>query len=403
MKDILNYSYSIKKYEIKRQTIENTSFLIVPVVLIKEGILNGSQGPIFYSAEAIQTFHHTWNKAPVSIGHPETGVCKQEELEKCIGYLWNVRYDNKEKALKGEIWFNENKLKNKDFKLYSKVMNGEPVEVSTGLTSPVENIEGTFNGASYIGKATILLPDHLAVLPNEQGACSLNDGCGIRNKKNLDENPDGSVESNTRKNTASTLTNGENEMDPKKKTCGCPDKITALINSKVFSDEHKQLLESIDNSVLDIILENNKAKEKAEKELETVQNSLKQKEDDLSSKEKELASKEEEIKNASSKNDSDVTFEALLNSAPAEIKESIETGLAMNKKAKTALIERITKHEGSQLSKSLLENKNLGELEAIASLLPKEKAVTFEGRVVGNASATTKVEALSVPSYNEQK
>jgi hypothetical protein len=38
-----------------------------------------------------------------------------------------------------------------------------------------------FNGVKYEGIARNLRPDHLAILPDDKGACSLEDGCGVNN------------------------------------------------------------------------------------------------------------------------------------------------------------------------------------------------------------------------------
>ena len=54
------------------------------------------------------------------------------------------------------------------------------MEVSTGLFSDDESIQGQWNDKKYIGIVRNHKPDHLALLPGGVGACSANDGCGIR-------------------------------------------------------------------------------------------------------------------------------------------------------------------------------------------------------------------------------
>ncbi len=398
---LLNYKrHSISSYKTRLEKIDNQEYIVVPVVLIKEGVLNGSNGPIFYSAESISSFHNSWNKMPVTLGHPPKGVSDPVTFSKSLGYVWNVFYDESTKSLKGEIWFDSEKLKNKHNNIYSKIMNGESIEVSTGLNSPVEVQAGSFNGKDYYAKTTYIIPDHLAVLLDEQGACSLEDGCGIRNKKNSkgDGSNDSSEEDNMRQDTAPTLTNGDKDMD-KNKTCGCSDKIAALLKNKAFSEDQKEILEKTENIILDKILNMEAEKEQLQKEIAEKNEAIKKKEESLKAK-------EEEIKNASSKKEEpkEVNFEQLLNSAPAPLKESIEAGLRIHNQSKQALIEKISNHKGSKLDKSLLEGKSLAELEGIASLIPaEEKTVSFEGRVF-NASyytANSEVEALPVPTFKK--
>ena len=55
---------------------------------------------------------------------------------------------------------------------------GEMMEVSTGLFSEIEPKPGVFKGRHYKGVVRNLRPDHLAILPDSIGACSIADGAG---------------------------------------------------------------------------------------------------------------------------------------------------------------------------------------------------------------------------------
>jgi hypothetical protein len=59
------------------------------------------------------------------------------------------------------------------------IANGVMLEVSTGLMLDMTADEGMFNNVKYKGKAVNHLPDHLALLPGEVGACSIKDGAGF--------------------------------------------------------------------------------------------------------------------------------------------------------------------------------------------------------------------------------
>jgi hypothetical protein len=52
------------------------------------------------------------------------------------------------------------------------------MEVSTGLFSNLEMVSGKYEGVPYNAIVRHIRPDHLALLPNEVGACSIDDGCG---------------------------------------------------------------------------------------------------------------------------------------------------------------------------------------------------------------------------------
>ena len=58
-------------------------------------------------------------------------------------------------------------------------MDGDIIEVSTGYFADKLDESGEFEGEEYDGVQINLRPDHLAILPNTIGACSVDDGCGF--------------------------------------------------------------------------------------------------------------------------------------------------------------------------------------------------------------------------------
>ena len=166
----------------RRATLAGRSYLVAPVTLIVPGVLNGSQGPLYYPPEETQKNVQAWNGMPLVLRHPKTSdgyvsARTPEVLDgQSLGVLLNVRYADK---LGGEAWFDEDRLKSADSSLYARVAAGQPVEMSTGLWTDNENTPGTYNGVSYVAVARNYRPDHLAVLPDGKGACSVQDGCGI--------------------------------------------------------------------------------------------------------------------------------------------------------------------------------------------------------------------------------
>ena len=179
------------KLKTRKESLDGVEYLVAPVVMVKEQVLNGELLP----AEEIEKSAPGWNGRPVVVYHPEDEdgneviandpkvVPKYE-----VGKVYNVEYDSKSTKLKGELWIDISKAKrkNSDMKEALKmIQNSEELEVSTGyIVNDRLNKKGTFDGVEYNGIQRDILPDHLALLPQEIGACSWEDGAGVRNNSN---------------------------------------------------------------------------------------------------------------------------------------------------------------------------------------------------------------------------
>jgi hypothetical protein len=119
---------------------------------------------------------------PAKGKHPSHGrtntACDPVVLEnQSIGFIMNAKVEGNK--LKAEAWI-EDKLANKvDARVLRAIANKQPMEVSTGLFTDEEDHAGEFNGKAYRAIARNHQPDHLAILPDERGACSLKDGAGL--------------------------------------------------------------------------------------------------------------------------------------------------------------------------------------------------------------------------------
>ncbi len=170
----------------KTALLEGRKHLIVPAVLAVEGVLNGSKGPLYYPAEELRGSVPHWNGRPVVVYHPsmqDGGTAGNPAIfnKQKVGTLFNVRMDGK--ALKAEAWLDPDRLAVVDTRVLAAVNKGQMMEVSTGLYTEHELAPGTFNGARYDAIARNYRPDHLAILPDLKGACSIADGAGLcRNK-----------------------------------------------------------------------------------------------------------------------------------------------------------------------------------------------------------------------------
>lgn len=158
---------------------EGVKHMVIPVIMAQEGVMNR----LFYPYEEFEGWANTWDGVPVPINHPEIeGVAvsarspRIQELNS-VGYVFNSKYEDKK--LKGEIYLNLEKVKklNADY-LIQSFESGEIMEVSTGLYSNVEMVSGKYGDDEYDAIVRNIRPDHLALLPNTVGACSVEDGCG---------------------------------------------------------------------------------------------------------------------------------------------------------------------------------------------------------------------------------
>lgn len=171
---------------VRRETVNGRLYFVAPLTMIVPGVLPGSKGPLYYSPREVAHNHKVWNYTPIVVYHPfdhvgnpasarDPGVLEKQG----IGHVRNSRIDNGK--LKGEGWFDVERTRLVDKRVLDSLENGQPIELSTGLFT--ENIPApsgsVHNGRPYDFIATKYKPDHLAILPDQVGACSINDGCGV--------------------------------------------------------------------------------------------------------------------------------------------------------------------------------------------------------------------------------
>lgn len=172
--------------EVKKATLNGRDHYVVPVAMIVPGVLKGSKGALFYPPEEINKNYEAWNGMPVTNGHPTVNgrpvsARSPAILNKFqIGVVLNTRVNNKNKLL-AEAWIDIEKARSVEAEILKRIESGAPLELSTGLFTdnvPVRN-KAEYNGKAYNFVARNYRPDHLALLPFEVGACSIEDGCGV--------------------------------------------------------------------------------------------------------------------------------------------------------------------------------------------------------------------------------
>jgi len=225
--NIKRYVQNNAGYTLRHETYDNTDYLVAPVIMMVEGVHNGSHGPLYHAAEELGKYPASWNGIPVTVQHPsidglDVSANEPKVLEQfAVGQVFNASIDDGK--LRGEAWIKQDKLKKLSKEALEYIEEQRPLDVSIGVFTDEEQKEGNYNGETYQAIARNHRPDHLALLPGGQGACSWADGCGIR--LNNSNNKGGS------------------KMSDEKKTC-CPDKVDALIANELtrFTKDDKEWL-----------------------------------------------------------------------------------------------------------------------------------------------------------------
>lgn len=165
---------------VRREIWGEREWIVLPVVPIRAGVLNGELVP----AEELAIGPGSWNGRPVTIEHPQEGGeyisanCPEVLDQSGVGYLFNTDYVGD--RLQGEIWLDVARVRGhvQGDLVLEAIDAGEPIEVSTGYWRLAEAREGMHGGRRYYSVAHDIKPDHLALILSGVGACSWRDGCG---------------------------------------------------------------------------------------------------------------------------------------------------------------------------------------------------------------------------------
>ena len=165
---------------IRHEELNGRQYTVVPMVMILEGVHTGSQGPVYYSMDELAKTPKMWNMKPIVIEHPfqgDTATDLEVYKKQAVGMIMNTHFiDGK---LKAEAWIDDELVAQKCPDVIAHIESKLPMEISTGLFSELVLEEGVWNGEPYRGRIINIRADHLAILPTQQGACSLCDGAGL--------------------------------------------------------------------------------------------------------------------------------------------------------------------------------------------------------------------------------
>lgn len=261
-----NESYSIianfqTGYKVEKKKRNNRDHIIVPVVMMVEGVHNGSHGEVLHPMDELGKIPESWNGIPIVINHPtQEGVPVSANdpdiLEQVgVGNVFGTFVDGTK--LKAKAWLDELKLQEISVDLYNKIMEGKELEVSLGVFTDDEEEEGEWRGEKYTRIAHNHRPDHLALLPECVGACSLVDGCGLGVNKEIQpsqETEEAGVEDN--ENSINLNVKEATKMEKKNPCPACLEKINALVTNKEsgFDETDREWLDTLSEAQLDKVI-----------------------------------------------------------------------------------------------------------------------------------------------------
>lgn len=191
--------------KLRQETREDVAYLVADATLIVPGVLNGNRGPLFYPPEEVGSNVEAWNDMPILVLHPPDGKLGKDVLgSQGIGHVANARF--KDNKLRASLWFNSKRTKELEPRIFEAVSTFQKVELSTGLGMDVKPADegAVFNNPidgpqKYTHTALNYRPDHVAVLAEAIGACSIRDGCGVNNEAEPDDSGSSTTKQGGRK------------------------------------------------------------------------------------------------------------------------------------------------------------------------------------------------------------
>lgn len=267
--------------KVRTEWLDGKEYWVAPTTIIVEGVHEGSGGAGFYPASEIRKFASSWNNKPVVVYHPkgEDGTFMSAADPKVlhsssVGFLLFSEAGSSGRN-RAETWIDKEKSRRVDPRIEKAFRDGIVMEVSTGLFIDKERKRGRWHGERYSFVARNFRPDHLALLPDLVGACSVGDGCGMlqMNKAlkfnrvcKMQRTINSLLASNCKKGCSCKTCKESNMTNTKKARIAKQRKavINSLIESGMFVKEDRKYLTGLENKRL--VNFANALKEKKEKD-----------------------------------------------------------------------------------------------------------------------------------------
>lgn len=352
---MVEVTVNLQSKEARVETLAGRVHLVVPCVMLTVGVHNGSMGPGLYRERETAPTVDDWNEIPVHSKHPKGRTARRPRAynKSRIGTVFNTRWSNR--RMRSEVWLDVKRTEEVEPEILEAVRNGRKVEVSTGLYLNRKRKEGVFKGEKYKWIATNQRPDHLAILLNELGACSVKKGCGLlansrrgKCKCQKEDNPNKEIKNMLSRNRKLRMVrelidnSGQWEPEDKKLLLGMSDKaLRKVYNSAIEPDEDED----------EIITTKKKVKKVAKNK------------DRASEREERIAARKKR-KKVGNRMSSGEWWKL----APPGVKEVVQNGREMIEQRKDALIEIITNNDNNVFTEKWLKDQHPKVLEGIAQL-----------------------------------
>jgi hypothetical protein len=394
--------------------MEGRDFLVVPMVILTEGVHRGSDGPLYYPKEELAKTPAVWNHKPIVVYHPEmngVGISACDPVvitNRKVGVMMNTKFENG--RLKSEAWIEAPRANLVDPRIMAAIETNQMMEVSTGVFVDHDPTEGTWGAEEYQAIARNYRPDHLALLPDQIGACSIKDGAGLLRNVSADRKAkmevafkkmmegfseaDRSVmEAVFKKMMEGSLSSGDGESfigNQQTKTIKPMEKkalVDAIITKNVgWAETDREKLMALSEDQLKTISAPPVATPAANKEtaLPVVLPVV--------------------TTNTPAPAAKVVTVDSYISEAPKEVADVLRNSLGIYNEEKSRLVEEISANKQNSFTKEDLNSRPLNELRAIARLAggpnpPARPAPSYAGQapVIDNAEAE---EAMEIPAIN---
>jgi len=403
---------------VRYDTMEGRDYIVAPMVMITEGVHKGSNGPLYYPRSELAKTPEVWNHKPVVVYHPTmnglgVSACDPDVItNRKVGIIMNTHFDFKTGKLRAEAWLEKDRIQEVDPRISEALSSGEVMELSTGLFTDNELIDGEWNGKEYKYVARNYRPDHLALLPDKIGACSIEDGAGLLQ---LNQQQRSSIEQQLQQNfgnnveiqnvvTSQISFNREGDLykvdcffdegnfiiDPE--TClevtsnastdsrpylgvdtmsHLDELVESIINNDgtAFAEDDRETLLGLSEEFLTKLqpVENEDSEEEAAEEVAEIQESEEEAVEEATCDDT-VEAVEADAEECAVVENGDLTVEDYVANAPPEIRDMLQAGLESHNRDRQSLIDVVVGNEKNIFSSDELNVKPISELKALAAL-----------------------------------
>ncbi len=170
---------------LRTEKYQGRDHLVVPVVALMEGVIHAVNAPVdeYVPMTSLSTAPQGWNGRPIVYGHPKRNgrQISANEPQVLADHAFGTIFDSKMngKKLTMEAWIDPIRAKEVGAQnLIDNIRAGRVCEVSVGAFVTTTDTPGNYNGKPYKAVWKDVIPDHLAFLHDQVGACSIEMGCG---------------------------------------------------------------------------------------------------------------------------------------------------------------------------------------------------------------------------------